>query len=383
MYHGTFLIFAILSFQPALAFQIAPMGTKSEARHTNEPESAVAKAAGTLGILIKAPVHEEITQLGFGCPASRARLAADRLCGSANEPYANPFVIYGVRWNDVPPFKLEDGEGQCSLYGKRCKTSETIRLATQPVCWYCLFDNASKTVANKPIVGCGAARNQSRGNLMTRSHFGDLQFLHSMASTRGEPALKTQKQVVDWLEFAWKVGSREIKPNEKLRDITIAAIAERFSCSPWTVAEMYILGQMTSDHGLAPKINQIAFGSLLHTVQDSFAAGHTEREGKRPNEQCGETGFRMPPRIVEFHNYSAQDGTLHDHEDSRTAMVAGARDDWPLAVEATKNLASLFEDRADWEAVKSYIGCLIQLAPQTKPSSAGQRFARPSNARSK
>ena len=374
------LFFAVALVAPSSsgAFQIGPTGPRTEARHTNEPESTLVRTAGRIGRVIKAPVHEEITQLGFGCPVDRASLSTDKLCGSPDRPYASAFVIYGVRWNDVPPFKLATGEGKCSFYGKRCLTAETIRFTTQPMCWFCLFDSASKTAGTRPIAGCGAGPNESRGNLMTRSHFGDLQFLHGMAAQAGEDAVVTQAQVLDWLEFAWKVGSREIKPSEKLREINIPTIRDRFSCTEWTVSELYILGHMSSEHGLAPRLNQIAFGSLLHTIQDSFAAGHVEREADDGTEMCGSTNFRMPPRIIEFHNYSAQDGTLHDHEDTRSALVETAEDDWPRAVEATRNLAKLYEDRESWEAAKAYLRCLVALVPNARSSSAGLRFSRKS-----
>ena len=87
---------------------------------------------------------------------------------------ATPYVIYGVRWNDLPPFKLSLEEGNCTYLGKSCKVSETIRFSTQPLCWYCLFKDAEKKAQTKPIVGCSKAAGTQRGNVMTRSHFGVL-----------------------------------------------------------------------------------------------------------------------------------------------------------------------------------------------------------------
>jgi len=96
-----------------------------------------------------------------------------------------PYVIYGVRWNDLPPFKLLPDEGNCTYLGKSCIVSQTIRFSTQPLCWYCLFKDAEKKAQIKPIVGCSKAQGTFHGNVMTRSHFGDLQFLHAMASEKG------------------------------------------------------------------------------------------------------------------------------------------------------------------------------------------------------
>ena len=59
----------------AVAFQIAPMGSAFESKLTNETENSLAKAADRLGVLIKGRVHEEITQIGMGCPIEPAQLA--------------------------------------------------------------------------------------------------------------------------------------------------------------------------------------------------------------------------------------------------------------------------------------------------------------------
>ena len=123
----------------AMAFQIAPLGSAFESKLTNETEDSLATVAGRLGVLIKGRVHEEITQIGMGCPTEPGTLAQDVSCSSRDLPFATPYVIYGVRWNDLPPFKLSPDEGNCTYLGKSCNVSQTIRFSTQPLCWYCLF----------------------------------------------------------------------------------------------------------------------------------------------------------------------------------------------------------------------------------------------------
>lgn len=370
------ILLALLS-TTANAYQIAPLGSNFESRLTNESDSNLARVAGKLGVLIKSPVHEEITQLGFGCPVEQGTLLKNKSCVGADIPFASPYVIYGVRWNDLPPFRLSEDEGRCSAFGKHCRTDQTVRFSTQPACWYCLFKDAEKKAAAGRIVGCSAQADGIKGNLMTRSHFGDLQFLHGMASEQGAAPELTQQKMKEWLQFAWKVSAREIRHDQFLRDIDIATITEHFSCSEWTVADLYILGRQDKASGLLPRIRDIAFGSVLHTVQDSFAGGHTSREAEAPAHMCGETGFAMLPRIVEFHVYGAQDGALHDDEDSRGAMVGSSKgDDWPHAVEATRNLFALRDNGARWEEAEEYISCLVQLAPNPQVSSPGAAFRR-------
>lgn len=361
----------------AAAFQIAPLGSRFESKLTNETESSLSKAAGKLGILLKSPVHEEITHLGYGCPADQVNLAGDTSCSGLDIPFASPYVIYGVRWNDLPPFRLTPNEGNCTYLGTSCRVDQTIRFSTQPICWFCLFKDAEKKAQTKRITGCQAGKDTLQGNVMTRSHFGDLQFLHAMASEEATSAVVTQAKILDWLEFAWRVASREIKPQTFLRDIKIPTIQEHFGCTEWRVSDLYILGRQDAKSGLLPRIPDIAFGSILHTVQDSFAGAHASREKNRPGGTCEGTDFVRPPRIIEFHNYGAQDGALHDEQDSRTALTAsGSADQWPDAVEATRNLFALYSERASWDTAKGYARCLFELTDDVRPSSPGEVFRR-------
>lgn len=365
---------ALLLSGAAAAFQIAPMGSEFESRLTNETEASLARVAGKLGILIKGRVHEEITQIGMGCPVEPPSLATDATCGVRDRPFASAYVIYGVRWNDLPPFRLSPDEGNCTYLGKSCNVAQTIRFSTQPMCWYCLFKDAEKKAQTRSIVGCSKEKGTVRGNVMTRSHFGDLQFLHAMASAEGLHPGATRAKVLDWLEFAWKVSSREIKPDTFLCDIQIPAVQEHFGCTEWRVVDLYILGRQDK---LGRYLHHVAFGSVLHTVQDSFAGAHVSREPQAPGGTCPGTPHEQPPRVVEFHTYGAQDGSLHDAQDSRDAMVrVSAADRWPDAVEATRNLAQLYEDRANWSNVQPYVQCLFALADERRDSSPGEPYRR-------
>ena len=371
------LLLTLIVSLPTAAFQIAPAGSKFESKLTNETESNLVRTAGQLGVLIKRPVHEEITQLGFNCPADQGFLSTDSTCSESGAAFANQFVLYGVRWNDLPPFKLSPSEGNCSYLGTQCKVDQTIRFSTQPLCWYCLFKDAEKKAQSKRITGCGRGAGTITGNVMTRSHFGDLQFLHGMASEEGTDPAVTREKILNWLEFAWKVSTRELKAGDYLRDVPIPAFKEHFGCTEWRVSDLYILGRQDVKSGLLPGLHHIAFGSLLHTVQDSFAAAHVSRENNRASQSCENTEFKRPPRVLEFHTYGAQDGTLHDHGDSRDAMTStSSAEYWPDAVTATRNLVTLYERTAHWDEAKTYLQCLFDLSENAKPSSPGEEFRR-------
>jgi len=363
------------------AFQIAPLGSSFEARMTNEPESTLAKVAGKLGKLVKRPVHEEITQIAFSCPVDIESLANDEECARRDAPFGTAFVIYGVRWNDLPPFRLNQNEGKrCKKFltgGPACNTSQTIRFSTQPECWYCIFTEAEKfTGKGGSIAGCPAdkagKRHVALGNLLSRSHYGDLQFLHSMAVRDAMPASETRTQILSWLQFAWRTAVGEIKPTQRLAQVDIPFIAERFSCTEWTVADLYILGRQDK---LLPGIKDVALGSVLHTVQDSFSSSHTQREAGASQGFCDRNEqYPKPARIIEFHSYGSQDGHLHDVEDERSSMVGHVIERKPEAIAASRMLVDLYRDRRSWSDVMPYVECLFELSDPARPSSPGDNY---------
>lgn len=64
------------------------MGSAFESKLTKETENSLARAADRLGVLIKGRVHEEITQIGMGCPIEPGTLAQDVSCSSRDLPFA-------------------------------------------------------------------------------------------------------------------------------------------------------------------------------------------------------------------------------------------------------------------------------------------------------
>lgn len=239
-----------------------------------------------------------------------------------------------------------------------------------------------------PFQGCGAEgtvegycglqqnRQQRPGQPDDSIAFGDLQFLHGMANAADIHPVDTRAQILDWLEFAWKVSTKEILPQTYLKDVDNPTIKRHFGCTEWRVVDLYLLGRQDSSSGLISQIREIAFGSVLHTVQDSFAAAHAEREAELTGEQCEGTTFTTPEKIVEFHAYGVQDGVLHDHEDSRDAMTAVATERWPEAVDVTRNLFELHSDGAQWSDASSYLQCVFTLSDHRRASSPGDMYRR-------
>jgi len=182
---------------------------------------------------------------------------------------------------------------------------------------------------------------------------------------------ETREQILAWLEFAWKVSTGEIKATQKLAELDIPLMADRFSCSGWTVADLYILGRQDK---LLRRLPDIAFGSVLHTVQDSFSSSHTQRSTDQAGYCASDEKYRRPGRIIEFHSYGSQDGHLHDAEDQRTAMVGHVIENQTEAIRASQMLVDLA--RKPWVEVKPYVACLFDLDPAANPASPGDAYKR-------
>ncbi|KAG0352376.1 hypothetical protein BC939DRAFT_30372 [Gamsiella multidivaricata] len=152
-------------------------------------------------------------------------------------------------------------------------------------------------------------------NLIARSHFGDLQFLHSMADKEGENPQDTQRKIVAWLEIMYKVAIGQISKDTRLRDVDLGHgdEQERYplrrlfngSTAPKDTDSIHTL--LTSNTSYKHVMHdRRALGSCLHVIQDSYARGHCHRR----------TQYNGIPKqyadVMNFHSYKGQDS--HDHD---------------------------------------------------------------------
>ncbi len=308
--------------------------------------------------IFKHPVHEEITHRAYECNYEGATI-----CGDPDAQYATPYVIAGVRWNDDPPFQLTPNQAKHTS----CKTSYkdgrpiTIRFITQPTCWAELFLAADKqkTDAKKEF----DLANQSA--LPLRSHFGDLQFIHSMASSDGEDPVETRNKILGWAEATWGVVRGNYKLETWLKDINVPVVQRFFGSSGWRVQDLFTLG----DPSLRPYVSDVAFGSLLHMVEDSFAAGHVERMEPANGTQCPGNSHRAPGPITEFHSYTHQSTSKHVDADTREAFINNRLT--PDVVDVGRTLVAMRKAEAKWAEVETYLMCVYDLAPAVRKASAG------------
>lgn len=354
------LCFAVVRPRHVLSYKLSPAGTaleKSIAKKYSTFWQRSLQWVADRGVHhFSEPVHEEITNRMFGCQGERD------VCGDPNIGFASPFVLAGVRWNDDPPFRLEEGEGR----NTSCKITETIRFTTQPRCWAELFRDAKKKAAavNRPDAA-------SHASLLARSHFGDLQFLHAMASEDGELAVETKRRIMMWAEFTWKVSRGDYGLETKLKDVSVAGFDKFFGGTDWRVQDLFTLGNVT----LRPKIEEVALGSLLHMVQDSFPKGHVDRAEATLGATCpGATSHLAPGAIREFHSYIHQDPAKHGDYDSRNAFVQHWVADRPTVIDVGQVLLDYQKRGSTWEDIKPYIDCVFALENPEAKASAGAAF---------
>jgi hypothetical protein len=302
------------------------------------------------------PVHEEITNRIYDCQGD-----VD-VCGNPNVGFASNYVLAGVRWNDDPPFRLDEGEGR----GTTCKVNETIRFTTQPGCWYELFRDAKKKAESGKVLNAA-----SRTSLLGRSHFGDLQFIHSMATRDGEPAAETRKRIIMWAQFTWGISVGQHGIGAKLREIPVEGMQDHFGRADWTVQDLFTLGNPS----LRREIKAVAFGSFLHMVQDSFAKGHTDRAEAIQGRKCDAISQYAAPGVIRsFRAYNNQDSGKHGESDSRNAFSAHWSVERPSIVEVGQVFLAFYERLVSWAEVRPYVECVFAIENADTPASAGAAF---------
>src|SRR5262245_19002168 len=197
-----FLIFFPWLPNEAAAFKLRPHATSTETKiRYLEQSRVISLVDGVAGWITKhftSPVHEEITHRIWGCENDRVNACVTPLPYGL---YAPRSVLFGVQWNDNPPFALT------STNTKGCQVNTTIRLPNFSKCWVTLFKDAKKRA------GMGQHFDH-RGDLalLYRVHFGDIQFLHAMASWDGEKIEDTRARVLMWAQFTYAIAIGEVSP---------------------------------------------------------------------------------------------------------------------------------------------------------------------------
>jgi hypothetical protein len=96
-----------------------------------------------------------------------------------------------------------------------------------------------------------------------------------MASEDGESPAATRAKILMWAEFSWRLALGEFPLTTRVRDLPVVGMKNHFGGKGWSILDLFSLG---NPHVRQPaQMAELAFGRMLHMVQDSFAGGHAER----------------------------------------------------------------------------------------------------------
>lgn len=198
--------------------------------------------------------------------------------------------------------------------------------------------------------------------LIARSHYGDLQFLHAMATADDEAAAVTKQKVMNWAGFLIDVATGRIDTHSKLSDIPFTK--PLFTSYPkYTVKHLFVYA-----YGPDMAVRQRAAGALMHLIQDSHAAGHAERNAS------GE--------ITQFQSYGSQDHKKHAKADKwgGGATLGEHIKNTPGAARAVEKCAEvlvMLDDSASTDEVLRYLDeNVFKLALDVKAAGSGPTFAK-------
>jgi hypothetical protein len=247
-------------------------------------------------------------------------------------PTSHQQFIRGVVWADDPMGLLFDEEPGTTNY-------------SSGIAWYQHYKRGEKGIFDPD-------------DLIARSHFGDLQFFHGMASRDGETPRVTKTHMLDWARFLIDVATARTPADTQVRDVR--GIKKLFPAhGNWTIKQL--LGWAKASDVDA---RQRAVGALFHMIQDSYAHGHVERDEK--------TGD-----IVEFHAYGRQDEAEHGKYDTfakgrnlgeRIAKTIGAA----TAVDRCAEVLALIASGESTDTILLYLDdVVLNFAENVRQSGAG------------
>lgn len=281
--------------------------------------SAVVNPGGSNFLdLVTEPVHEIITRKAreMYWVKCRDEGADEEICPKAPK---HPRTIYdslirGNWWSDDPNQFLYKG---------------------RQVLWVGNMKDAARRSKSKKYVIDGKYK------MHYRSHYGDMQFIHSMASNDGDEGEKTLRGIYMWAEYLYKIAIDEVGPETLFKDIHVNGFSDYFERQAnwelkWIMQPRYLLRSKQNDFA------DHALGALLHMIQDSYSAAHVERSAQS-------TANCSSGVIKRFHSYSRQSTSKHGIADTLQAFKELKSPIGP--VEASAALIRFAKYKLDWKTV--------------------------------
>jgi hypothetical protein len=364
---------------------VQPVGTEYDRKLAQLDQSGAERLLATIverGVKIfLEPVHEEITQRIYGCE-DNLKDEPDKWKDKPNcakQNFAPNAVIDGTRWNDNPPFSVKSGF--ILPNGKAIKSTcvnETIKLPRKFACWVSVFETSSEKAGIRFFTN-------GNGVILNRSNFGDMQFLHSMASRSGDQARDTKLSILRWAEFAYKVASGSIPANTPMKDVPVSGFEDLFRNQEATVENLFLMGDETYR---GSQLKDFAFGTLLHMVKDSFSKSHVSRDLSTQGAFCNCPHTDVSPAKIErFLVYHSQDADRHKDEDTYEALRKDVLEYSPDVIDVGKILVKFYEELkpkqknnpeyGNWDVVKKYLDeCVFALKDPNAEADGGKFEAR-------
>lgn len=365
------LLFSI----PAFSFQISPclrVLTYSPGSLGQKAIREVNKCA-TITKITGLAVHEHLTNLSIGEYRNAGFVQAYLLKNNKNKfalqqlnyryPNINWYVgkkrkehntsnlIYGTWWND-DPLMLLWGQGSDIRSG-------AMRFRN-------FFSEKTQDKYPGGRLKCNVDRSESFG---WNTHYGNLQYLHFMSNSSGDVNLstsltETKKQAENWIKFAYSVASSEsgYMYNDKLKTsdlktLGLPSLKENLCLNDSnniTVRTLFSRHDFP-DERRKNMVPDIALGSILHVMQDSFSPAHTCRIKVLRNHEY----YAVLARI---YNYNEQKNEKDKHtfldrypswllDYTRTGTHEYANDPIILGAWVIKAI----DDGLEWDKVKAHL----------------------------
>lgn len=183
----------------------------------------------------------------------------------------------------------------------------------------------------------------AKNDLLGRSHFGDMQFLHAMSNEAGTSPETTQKKIIDWCRFSYQVTTGAVNLDDK--------VIEHFN-------SVIISRTLTIKKLFKPKDNApfFALGTIAHLIQDSYSQAHVRRDDN--------------DNIVAYLVYQNQNSDAHEKLDEKKEYVLSGG--WTKAVEHVGQVLEFAINKAPWTDVETFLrNKVFRLSDRAQSSSGG------------
>jgi hypothetical protein len=358
-----FLLALLAGPGAAWAFKINPCLRELTFEDGKLGQDAVRK---NINICVNAPekyreaVHEHMTVLAIAKYRGEPRWQPDSsslqhydytdpvwwTAARTSQTHLTSALVYGTWWND-DPLMYTWGQGWDIIEG-----FQKLKKLSDP------------TIPTYP----GGTRNCALAadmHLGWHSHYGRLQHLHFMTgmvesnSTADERVRSTTDKALKWIEFAYAVATKQLAADAPLLidqqlSVELPAVAANHCVHGANVKIRTLFSrlgmQRTHRDAIAP---DVALGTILHIIQDSFSPAHTCRVA-RPD------GSESKALLEDVYNYNEQSKGNHSQNDlypawlhryAATGIHTYSND--PIVVGAW--LISAVDNRLRWEEVESHL----------------------------